>query len=154
MEVNPTRCRGRDHQQPQLAFPLRNPTPRRAVNRRQPSLPNSKFLSASCSLPHSRHKCNNDSKDLQRGHHQSHNRTMEGRTTINRVRNLFRKSADVEQEYEPLDGDANTLDEEVRRPVLILPEDEEGGGQSEPFSWLEYSIFLLLGIAMLWAWYV
>jgi equilibrative nucleoside transporter 1/2/3 len=79
---------------------------------------------------------------------------MEGRTTIDRVRNLFRKSADVEQEYEPLDGDANTLDEEVRRPVLILPEDEDGGGQSEPFSWLEYSIFLLLGIAMLWAWYV
>lgn len=79
---------------------------------------------------------------------------MEGRITIDKVRNLFRKSADVEQEYEPLDSDANTLDEEGRRPVLILPEDEEGGGQSEPFSWLEYSIFLLLGIAMLWAWYV
>jgi equilibrative nucleoside transporter 1/2/3 len=79
---------------------------------------------------------------------------MEGRTTIDKVRNLFRKSADVEQEYEPLDGDANALDEEGRRPVLILPEEEDGVGQSEPFSWLEYSIFLLLGIAMLWAWCV
>jgi equilibrative nucleoside transporter 1/2/3 len=79
---------------------------------------------------------------------------MNDRTTIDKVRNLFRKSADVEQEYEPIESDASALDEEARRPVLILPEEEEGGGESEPFSWLEYSIFLLLGIAMLWAWYV
>lgn len=39
-------------------------------------------------------------------------------------------------------------------------DDDVSVSNSEPrqstsnFSWLEYSIFLLLGIAMLWAWYV
>lgn len=44
-----------------------------------------------------------------------------------------------------------------------VPEDEvheeEPGNASVPeeeinFSWLNYTIFLLLGVAMLWAWYV
>lgn len=44
-----------------------------------------------------------------------------------------------------------------------VPEDEvyeeERGNASVPeeqsdFSWLNYTIFLLLGVAMLWAWYV
>jgi solute carrier family 29 (equilibrative nucleoside transporter), member 1/2/3 len=40
--------------------------------------------------------------------------------------------------YEPLEADNN---------------DEAGHGlRKRHFSWLEYSIFLLLGIAMLWAW--
>lgn len=75
---------------------------------------------------------------------------MDGRTTIDKVRSLFRKS-DAEPDYEPLDTDneANDLDEDVRRPVLVVSDPVEG----EPFSWFEYSIFLLLGIAMLWAWY-
>ncbi|KAI1005794.1 hypothetical protein K3495_g2430 [Podosphaera aphanis] len=34
----------------------------------------------------------------------------------------------------------------IRRPILVIPED------SHSFSWLIYSIFVLLGIAMLWAW--
>lgn len=46
-------------------------------------------------------------------------------------------------------------------PVDTTPEQEEeddsssqtlGDGDGPPFSWLEYSIFLLLGVAMLWAW--
>ena len=41
------------------------------------------------------------------------------------------------QAYEPLD-DERITSESVRQ----LP----------PFSWLEYAIFVLLGIAMLWAW--
>jgi len=35
----------------------------------------------------------------------------------------------------------------VRRPILVVPD------PAEPFSYVEYSVFLLLGIAMLWAWY-
>jgi solute carrier family 29 (equilibrative nucleoside transporter), member 1/2/3 len=48
-----------------------------------------------------------------------------------------------DQEYTPVgemeDGDDETLTS-IREGV--------------PFSWLEYSIFLLLGVAMLWAWLV
>lgn len=72
---------------------------------------------------------------------------MDNRTTRERVRALFR-SSDVGREYERIDNDEN--DEDVRRPVLIIP---DNAGE-EPFSWLEYSIFVLLGIAMLWAWYL
>jgi equilibrative nucleoside transporter 1/2/3 len=62
------------------------------------------------------------------------------------VRALFRPIR-PSQEYERIDDDD---DEEVRRPVLIVP-DKFG---EEPFSWFEYSIFVMLGIAMLWAWYI
>jgi equilibrative nucleoside transporter 1/2/3 len=64
-------------------------------------------------------------------------------STIDRVRALFKKS-ESSQDYEPLYNDG---DEDVRRPVLIRPDTAEA-----PFSWLEYSIFLILGVAMLWAW--
>ena len=46
---------------------------------------------------------------------------------------------------------------------LVFHENEDGdrrgsvqshGAQETPFDWLEYMVFLLLGIAMLWAWYV
>ena len=68
---------------------------------------------------------------------------MENQTAIDRLRAIFRKSVD-DQEYEPL-ADA---EEDVRRPVLVVPD------PAEPFSYVEYAVFLLLGIAMLWAWYV
>ena len=71
---------------------------------------------------------------------------METRTAVDRVRALFRQTR-PSQEYERIEDDSN--DEDVRRPVLIIP-DKLG---EEPFSWFEYSIFVLLGIAMLWAWY-
>lgn len=46
---------------------------------------------------------------------------------------------------------------------LVGREDEEGGAdditlqealslEEKPFSWVEYVVFLILGIAMLWAW--
>lgn len=65
-------------------------------------------------------------------------------STIDKVRALF-KDTEAEQEYQPVESDPN--DEYVRRPVLVIPDSIE-----EPFSWFEYSIFILLGIAMLWAW--
>jgi equilibrative nucleoside transporter 1/2/3 len=76
---------------------------------------------------------------------------METRTAVERMRALF-TATDTEQEYNRVEAVA-LLDEDedvdVRRPILILPEDKDSG---EPFSWFEYSIFLLLGVAMLWAW--
>jgi equilibrative nucleoside transporter 1/2/3 len=87
-------------------------------------------------------------------------KVMDSRTTIDKVRALFRKS-DVGQVYEPLESDSGTIDEDVRRPVIFVPDSPHGleaeqdkVDDGEPFSWFEYSIFLLLGIAMLWAWYV
>lgn len=71
----------------------------------------------------------------------------EDTTAIDRLRALF-KASNNEQQYEPVDADYLDGDEDVRRPILIVPEADEG----EEFSWFEYSIFLLLGIAMLWAW--
>lgn len=46
-----------------------------------------------------------------------------------------------EQAYEPLEGGSVAPDGE-------RIEDEE----KRSFTWLEYGIFLLLGVAMLWAW--
>jgi solute carrier family 29 (equilibrative nucleoside transporter), member 1/2/3 len=52
------------------------------------------------------------------------------------------------QEYQPvsndIDEDEQSTTEDDGADVERLPE--------SPFSWLEYAIFLLLGIAMLWAW--
>ena len=60
------------------------------------------------------------------------------------MRALFRQRPS--QEYERIGNDPN--DEDVRRPALIIPDKPS----EEPFSWFEYSIFVLLGVAMLWAW--
>jgi equilibrative nucleoside transporter 1/2/3 len=85
---------------------------------------------------------------------------MDDRSALGRVKNYFAKSDS--EDYEPLAAGNDGLDEDVRRPILVVPdgdyeddlgmgdEDEESTG--EPFSWLEYSIFLLLGVVMLWAW--
>lgn len=62
---------------------------------------------------------------------------------MDHVRALFHKP-DAEQEYEPL------ADEEVRRPVLIVPDAE--GKTVEPYSRVEYYIFIMLGVSQLWAW--
>ena len=61
---------------------------------------------------------------------------------IDRLRALLAK-LDPDQEYEPLES--GFVEEDGRTHVV----DDDG----VPFSWLEYSVFLLLGIAMLWAWY-
>ncbi|KIW78094.1 hypothetical protein Z517_07927 [Fonsecaea pedrosoi CBS 271.37] len=50
------------------------------------------------------------------------------------------------QEYQPIRGDAERDDESIQDGS-----DEDVGIQT-PFSWVEYAIFLLLGVAMLWAW--
>lgn len=52
-------------------------------------------------------------------------------------------------EYEPLRDEAQVDDDDG-----VSISDGESTQPTSSFSWLEYSIFLLLGIAMLWAWYV
>lgn len=54
------------------------------------------------------------------------------------------KKAD-EAEYEPLTDDTGTIDGSTYTV-------SDGEVEEVPFSWLEYSIFLLLGVAMLWSW--
>ncbi|ORY69526.1 nucleoside transporter [Pseudomassariella vexata] len=60
---------------------------------------------------------------------------------MDRFRSLFQKRDD-EPEYEPLNEDREGHFREARHD-----HDNEA-----PFSWVEYGIFALLGVAMLWAW--
>lgn len=59
---------------------------------------------------------------------------------MDRLRSLFRKGEVYEQEYRPLYDDNVALEAE---------NDEE---RDTPFSWVEYGMFVVLGVAMLWAW--
>jgi equilibrative nucleoside transporter 1/2/3 len=63
---------------------------------------------------------------------------------MDRLRQLLPQAVADEHEYEPLEGGAVNQDNEP-----IADSDDE-----QPFSRLEYAVFLLLGVAMLWAWYV
>ncbi|KAF2030714.1 hypothetical protein EK21DRAFT_88632 [Setomelanomma holmii] len=59
---------------------------------------------------------------------------------MDRVRRLLDNEA-PDQAYEPLQGrDESAEDERIE------------GGDTQKFSWIDYSVFLLLGVAMLWAW--
>lgn len=73
------------------------------------------------------------------------------RTLLSRV---FPSS--TEPEYEPVendellggtDGAGNTQDE-----INSSEEEARSNSLKKPFSWHNYSVFLLLGVAMLWAW--
>ncbi|KAI0879567.1 nucleoside transporter [Hypoxylon argillaceum] len=59
---------------------------------------------------------------------------------MDRIRSLFRKREADEQEYTPLYGES----------VVLEPESDEDN--EVPFSWVEYGVFVVLGVAMLWAW--
>jgi solute carrier family 29 (equilibrative nucleoside transporter), member 1/2/3 len=74
---------------------------------------------------------------------------MDNQSAMDRIRGLLNKPTE-EGQYSRLEEDIQDDDEDVHRPVLIVPDDEY---PEEPFSWFEYCIFLLLGISMLWAWY-
>lgn len=64
-----------------------------------------------------------------------------------------------EQLYEPLEADSSTSERELLRRADDEEEEaeyEQNGHsvlkEEEPFIWLDYLVFLLLGVAMLWAW--
>lgn len=66
---------------------------------------------------------------------------------MERIKNMFSASKKgSEQEYEPLTDDSATIE----GSTYTVDED----GEEVPFSWFEYYAFLMLGVAMLWAWYV
>lgn len=59
---------------------------------------------------------------------------------MERLRNVL-KQRPSSPAYEPLDDDPDINESRQRAP-------------KQRFSWLEYNILLLLGISMLWAWYI
>ncbi|KAK3504682.1 nucleoside transporter-domain-containing protein [Neurospora crassa] len=61
---------------------------------------------------------------------------------MDRLKNFLTPVKATDEEYEPLaDGSSLTLEEEG-----------ETYEDQAPFSWMEYAIFVLIGVAMLWAW--
>lgn len=72
---------------------------------------------------------------------------------MDRIRGLFSSRAsnkDVPAEYEPLRRTSG--DDVVDRPEDDVPRAEVPMTAEVPFSWFEYIIFALVGVAMLWAW--
>lgn len=67
---------------------------------------------------------------------------------MDRIRSLFSNKTVTEGEYAPLheEGEVAVAGEEAS---FLEGESLE----EEPFSWLEYFVFAMLGVAMLWAWY-
>ena len=63
---------------------------------------------------------------------------------MDRVKNFMKPP----QAYKPLSDDASEDDTESQPGSEVT----EGQEDAPPFSWVEYTIFVLLGVAMLWAW--
>lgn len=63
---------------------------------------------------------------------------------MDRFRSLFRKREEDQEEYQPLNDESQYDNEQSS---------EQEESHYIPFSWIEYGIFALLGVAMLWAWY-
>jgi solute carrier family 29 (equilibrative nucleoside transporter), member 1/2/3 len=74
---------------------------------------------------------------------EQHSVELQELANMDRIRNAFKPK----QAYEPLPAhDDRDADDGTDY-------EEEGAAVEEsPFSWVEYSIFLLMGVAMLWAW--
>jgi hypothetical protein len=64
---------------------------------------------------------------------------------MDRFMSMFRRQKVDEEQYARLPGDERQETDDAHGSV----EDTE-----TPMSWLEYSIFALIGVAMLWAWCV
>jgi solute carrier family 29 (equilibrative nucleoside transporter), member 1/2/3 len=76
------------------------------------------------------------------------------------LRNLYRRltTSDTHQRYEPISSQSPSETEPLRR---LSDEDDRSTAypsalhnqeDDAPFSWLDYAVFLALGVAMLWAW--
>jgi solute carrier family 29 (equilibrative nucleoside transporter), member 1/2/3 len=62
---------------------------------------------------------------------------------MDRLKSFFQKKGGSTQEYQPLNEEAPFLERET----------DQNDDHEVSFSWIEYGIFALLGVAMLWAWY-
>lgn len=60
---------------------------------------------------------------------------------MDRIRQIFERENSTPS-YEPLEGGSERLD------------GEHIDAEEQAFSWTDYAVFTLLGVAMLWAWYV
>lgn len=78
---------------------------------------------------------------------------------MERVRTLTGRK----QSYERLEADADSGYGASETRPLTLDDDEEEDAElaremrdvvEAPFEWIVYGVFFLLGVAMLWAWYV
>lgn len=67
---------------------------------------------------------------------------LQSLSSMNRVKQFFQPP---QQPYEPIDNGTHEDGDSVH--------ESDEGVQEQPFSWVEYFIFLVLGVAMLWAWY-
>jgi equilibrative nucleoside transporter 1/2/3 len=67
---------------------------------------------------------------------------------MERLRRLFGQAPRGEAEYQRVAEDESAPES----PALERQHSSDEAGEEVPFSWLEYSIFALLGMAMLWAW--
>lgn len=65
---------------------------------------------------------------------------------MERIRKMFGQAPAASAEYEPL--------HDPNEPTTLEGSAVLEGQDELPFSWIEYSVFGLLGMAMLWAWYV
>lgn len=80
--------------------------------------------------------------------------------TMDRLRSLLNGGSPAKNtatEYEPL---RTSGDDVVEAETTAQGDGDAEGGAGEayktaevPFSWFEYTIFTLVGVAMLWAWY-
>lgn len=66
---------------------------------------------------------------------------------MNRIRKQFAPQVTYEAIQQPAESDNEDNESEVGDAASTAP-------QQAPFSAYEYAVFLLLGISMLWAWYV
>jgi len=75
----------------------------------------------------------------------------------------FRRLGQRKPSYDRLDNDSGYSEPESRPLTLSEPEEDddyqdgaypESIKEVEEFSWLVYAVFTLLGMAMLWSWYV
>ena len=71
-------------------------------------------------------------------------------TTMDRLKAFLQPSLPA---YATLDAHAEE-DDEAEDGDNDVEGSQEEQNPGSPFSWLEYAIFVLLGMAMLWAWYV
>ena len=66
---------------------------------------------------------------------------------MDRLRKMFTR----EPAYQPLESGDNRASDDAYSDDGF---DEGVTVEQDEFSWIEYSVFLLLGMAMLWAWFV
>lgn len=75
---------------------------------------------------------------------------------VDRFKAIFDRPIDnvADQDYTSLEGheDRHDLSHTPHERLLSAHDVDDQDNQPSPFSWLEYFVFLLLGVAMLWAW--